>query len=267
VSAAARWAEALAEWAIPERILASAPESPWGFPTDIFNETTRRALSEPPTPTHQQITAVIPTGGVVLDVGCGSGAASVPVAPPAGRIVGVDEDPAMLDALAATSAGRAAVELIEGRWPDVAGRAGQADVVVCANVAYNVSALGPFLTALTDAARMAVVLELTAEHPQSALSPLWTHFWGLTRPSRPTADDAVQVVEEVVGVTPVIQRWRRSWSFMGDRGPQTVAWVRRRLCLPEASDHEVAARLDQLPEVGPSAMVTLSWPGGATGDS
>ncbi len=36
MTAAERWAEALAGWAIPEPILAAAPESPWGFPSDLF---------------------------------------------------------------------------------------------------------------------------------------------------------------------------------------------------------------------------------------
>ena len=65
----------------------------------------------------------------------------------------------------------------------------------------------------------------------------------------------------MVGVTPGVQLWARSRSFMGEGGPETVAWVRRRLCLSQASDGEVAAKLDELPELAPSAMVTLWWPG------
>jgi len=203
----------------------------------------------------------MPAGGVLLDVGSGAGAASVPVAPPAGRIVAVDQDPAMLQALAQVAAGRVPVSLVEGIWPDVAGQAGPADVVVCANVAYNVGSLGSFVAALTSAARHRVVLELSAVHPQSSLSPLWQQFWNLSRPTGPTAEDAAAVVREAVGVQPAIQWWRRSWSFMGERGPSTVAWIRRRLCLPEERQAEVAAALERLPELGPSAVATISWPG------
>jgi SAM-dependent methyltransferase len=265
MTATAHWAEALQQWAIPEEILASAPESPWGFPTQVFTEAARQALADPPTPTHESIVEVMPVGGLLLDVGCGSGAASLPVAPPAGLIIGVDEDPGMLQALAGAAAGRVAVELVAGRWPDVADQVGQADVTVSANVAYNVAALGPFLEKLTAASRRRVVLELSVLHPQSLLSPLWEHFWDLTRPTRPSADDAEAVVEEVIGVRPVVQRWQRSWSFMGERGSWNVAWIRRRLCLPASSDEEVAALLDQLSDPGPLAMVTLSWPGLAPG--
>jgi SAM-dependent methyltransferase len=261
VTAAARWASALEDWAVPEEILAVAPELPWGFPLNVFVDNTRRALCEDLTPTHQLVAEALPDGGTLLDVGSGAGAASLPVAPPAGRVVAVDQDPKMLEALAKLAAGRASVSLVEGRWPDAADRVGEVDVAVCANVAYNVAVLGPCVEALTAVASRRVVLELSAVHPQAPLSPLWQHFWGLSRPSRPTWDDAQAVVREVVGVTPGVRSWARSRSFMGERGLETVAWVRRRLCLSEASDIEVAAMLEQLPELAPSAMVTLWWPG------
>jgi hypothetical protein len=143
----------------------------------------------------------------------------------------------------------------------VADQVGCVDVAVCANVAYNVSDLGPFLDALTRVASQRVVLELSAVHPQSSLSPLWSHFWGLPRPHRPVAEDCAAVVQEVVGVVPGVDRWARAGSFVGRGGPEPVAWARRRLCLTQASDAEIATMLGQLPELGPSAMVTLWWPG------
>src|SRR5260370_12836119 len=44
ISAAEQWTQALAAWAIPPEILAAAPESPWGFPTEGF---ARRADTGP----------------------------------------------------------------------------------------------------------------------------------------------------------------------------------------------------------------------------
>ncbi len=260
MTAAARWGEALAAWAIPDAILAAAPESPWGFPSGVFVEVARAALDGPPTPTHRRAAAALPPGGVVLDVGSGAGAASLPLAPPAGRIVAVDQDAEMLRALADLGAGRADIELVAGRWPDAADRVGPVDVVVCANVAYNVADLGGFVAALAAVARHRVVLELSARHPQEPLGPLWRHFWGIARPAGPTADDALAVVREATGAPVSTERWERSRAFMGDRGPETVAWVRRRLCLPAEADVEVAEQLDRLAELAPSAMVTLWWP-------
>lgn len=260
---ATRWADALASWAIPEAILAAAPASPWGFPPGVFRDVAQAALGGALSPTHRRALDALPPGGSVLDVGSGAGAASLPLAPPAGRIVAVDEDPEMLRALVDLAAGRAEIETVSGRWPDVADRITPVDVVVCANVAYNVADLGPFVVALTRAARHRVVLELSATHPQSALSPLWKHFWGVERPDRPTAADAELVVVEETGAVVHAERWSRARSFMGDRSPDTVAWVRRRLCLPATADAEIASQLESLGELAPSAMVTLWWPGGA----
>jgi len=261
MTAASDWAQALSEWAIPEAILASAPEPPWGFPVEVFVDHARRMFDEGWAPTHRRVAEVMPDGGTLLDVGCGAGAASLPVVPPVGCIVAVDEEATMLDALATLATGLVPVQLVQGRWPKVANEAGHADVVVCANVLYNVADVAPFLEALTEAASERVVLELSSVHPQASLSPLWRQFWGLSRPERPSADDADAVIREVVGVVPSVQRWSRPRSYLGERGPGSVAWVRRRLCLTDSSDEAIAESLAQLPELSPAETVTLWWPG------
>jgi 2-polyprenyl-3-methyl-5-hydroxy-6-metoxy-1,4-benzoquinol methylase len=258
-----RWAEALGQWAIPEAIVASAHESPWGFRVDLFVDVARHALAAPLTPTHHRVAEALPPGGLLLDVGAGAGAASLPVAPPGGRLVAVDQDGRMLEALAELAGDRVPVDLVEGPWPGVASIVGRVDVAVCANVAYNVADLGSLVGALTAAARHRVVLELSTVHPQASLSPLWQRFWGLRRPEGPTVEDAEAVVRETAGTTPACERWSRRRSFMGDAGPDTTAWVRRRLCLPPDRDGEVAAALEELPELAPSSMATLWWPGQA----
>jgi len=65
-----------------------------------------------------------------------------------------------------------------------------------------------------------------------------------------------------IHTTAGVERWERSRSFMGDRGPGTVAWMRRRLCLPAGADAEVAEQLDRLAELALSAMVTCGGPVG-----
>jgi hypothetical protein len=168
----------------------------------------------------------------------------------------------MLEAMAGLAGGRVTVELVEGRWPDVAGAAGDEDVTVSANVAYNVADLGPFLEALTASARYRVVLELTERHPQTSLALLWKHFWDLDRPPGPTAADAEAVVREVVGVTPRVRSWELLRSILGDGFPD-AGWLRRRLCLPVEAEPQVADLASRSPDMARSAMVTLSWPGSA----
>lgn len=266
-----RWARDLAAWAIPPEILAAAPESPWGFPTQVF---ARRADATPaiPTPSTQRALEALLEVGSVLDVGCGAGAASLPLAAQADRLIGVDSSRALLGAFRerAERAGTRVVT-IEGVWPEVADQTESADVVVCHHVAYNVPDLAPFVLRLTDHARRRVVMELTARHPMSVLNDLWLHFHGLVRPVTPTADDAIEVLREV-GIAPRSTRWEspaQGWS-----GPSAqddlVAWVRRRLCLPPERDAEIRAVMG--PPVAhqhggvslpPRPVVTVWWDGTA----
>jgi SAM-dependent methyltransferase len=267
-----RWREQLEGWAIPEEILAAAPESPWGCPVGLFRSRARRAGSVPATPSNREAARLLPPGGTVLDVGAGGGAASLPLAGAAGRLVAVDESPAMVAAfLAAAEAAGVPAEAVEGRWPEVAGRVAPADVVVCHHVLYNVADLAPFADALTGHARHRVVVELTDRHPLVGLGPLWRRFHDLERPTGPSADDAAAALE-ALGLRLARQDWESLDRFGFDDFDELVAFTRRRLCLPARRDPEVAAALldqgtrqvDGVWVSGqPRRVTTLSWPGSA----
>jgi hypothetical protein len=191
----------------------------------------------------------------------------------AGRLVAVDESPAMVAAfLAAAEVAGVPASGVEGRWPEVAGRVAPADVAVCHHVLYNVADLAPFADALTGHARRRVVVELTERHPLAGLAPLWRRFHGLERPSGPGADDAVAALE-AVGLRVARQDWESRDRFGFDDFDELVAFTRRRLCLPAERDPEVAAALleegtHQVDGVWvsgqPRRVTTLSWPGSAS---
>jgi SAM-dependent methyltransferase len=263
--AAARWAEQLQRWAIPEEIVARAPVSPWQHDTAMFvvDDTLDRSA-----PAAEIARAVLPlAGGSVLDVGCGGGRAAMALVPPAERVIGVDQSPAMLaEFTRAAAAVRARSMTIEGRWPDVAIDTPIADVVVCHHVAYNVAAIEPFLLALTAHARLAVVLVLPPRHPQSAWNDAWRHFWGLERPTEPTADDLAEVL---AGLGLDAERWDVSRPPLARATADTasrVASARRRLCLSEDRDDEIAAYLDAHEPQWPDTNVVFRWPGSAATD-
>jgi hypothetical protein len=151
---------------------------------------------------------------------------------------------------------------VEGLWPDVAGKVGPADVVVCHHVLYNVGDLVPFVSALTDHARLRVVVEITAVHPQSLLNPLWEHFHGIVRPRRPTAEDAAAVLRDL-GLDVGVEEFGRPLLWAEADRQEQVAFARRRLCLPAERDDEVDAALDLSP--GLRQHVTLWWAGSASG--
>jgi SAM-dependent methyltransferase len=221
----------------------------------------------------------LPVGGSVIDVGSGAGAASLPLAARASRITAIDTDPAMLSSLSAIAAGlgteegrhRAPTEAplkgpdkepeaplkgpdkkeapdvvtVAGRWPDVAGRVPVADVVVCHHVLYNVMDLRPFVEALSDHARVRVVVEMTEHHPVEPMNPLWMRFHGLQRPDGPTWEDAVAAISSL-GHDVGVERWNSAPLHTYESFDEMVAYHRRRLCLPSSADPEVAVALKDL---------------------
>ena len=80
-SAADRWRLSLARWAIPEEILANAPESPWIHPPELFG--VPEVIED--SPSHERAREAVPANGTVLDVGCGGGVAAFALTPPAAR--------------------------------------------------------------------------------------------------------------------------------------------------------------------------------------
>ena len=249
MSATDRWARELAAWAIDPELLAAAPESPYGFPPGLFGAHRGAAA------TLDAVREVSPTS--VLDVGCGGGAASVPVGAP--ELLGVDESAELLARFAAAGG----THTWPGRWPDIAAQVPAADVVVCANVVYNVPDIADFLRELTGHARRRVVVELTDRHPWTSMAGLWRHFHGQERPTGPTVELFGAVLAEL-GLAADSVTWPRAdpWA---DAAPDVVlAFTRRRLCLPADREAEVAAAMTRFADDGPRTATTFWWPGAAT---
>ncbi len=266
---ARRWRDQLAAWAIPDSITAAAEESPWALPHGAFERRTRSLVEDPSGVSFERAREALAPAGEVLDVGAGTGAAGLPLAPWARAITAVDEDATMLAVLAGLARELdTPVRTIEGRWPDVAGHTGPADVVVCHHVLFNVADLVPFVRALTDHSRRRVVVELPARHPMAPLNPLWSRFHGLDRPTGPIAADAAALLREL-GLEPHVQEWRRPAQTLYASEYELVETTRRRLCLPPARHGEVAAALRDLGDDGPFTraatreLVTVWWTGTA----
>lgn len=252
------WAAALASWSIPTEIQALAPEDPWTLTVAPFARAALAATQRDSSATRQARDALT-DGGVLLDVGCGAGAGSLPLAANASRIIGVDFDARMLDAFRNLAAElQVAVELIEGRWPDIASTTPTADVIVCHHVLYNIPDIVPFVQALTARATRRVICELTAEHPRAWMNPHWAKFHGLARPHSPTAFDLVPILEELgIESTVSVSRVPAPARDLDE----VTEMVRRQLCLRANRDPEVRAALDDSPPPAVREIVTISWDG------
>ena len=267
-----RWREDLAAWAIPEHITAAVADSPWVLPRQVFARRADRLRRDPGGPSFERAWEALDPPGSVLDVGSGAGAACLPLDPRITTLTAVDADDEMLRLLAgrASEAGLAA-RAVHGRWPDVAGQVGPADVVTCHHVVFNVPDLEPFLDALTGHARRRVVVETAAAHPLTSLNPLWLRFHGLKRPEGPTAANTIAILA-AMGRDPGHTEWSRPAAADYRSMAELVEVTRRRLCLPPERAGEVEAALVELGinpgqpgDLGSSGrdVVTIWWEGTA----
>jgi len=252
-SAQEDWAAQLAAWAIDPAILAGAPESPYGFPPGLFGSTSGAES------THRAIAAALPEGGTLLDIGCGGGAASIPIADQAGWLLGVDFSDRMLQTFSESAADLGTPTRIwHGSWAEVAAEVPVADVAVAANVVYNVPDIGNFLQTMANHARHRVVIELTDSHPWTSMAGLWRHFHGQDRPDGPTTDDFLAVTSEL-GFDAKIETFHRV-TVWADADPAVViAFNRRRLCLPVDREPEVAEAMRDLAPANTMSASTVWW--------
>jgi hypothetical protein len=253
-----QWADMLARWAIPERLLTAAARSPYFFDPAVFTVAADASLARTEdTPSDAVAREALSPGDTVLDVGVGAGAASLRL--DAVHITGVDPSGALLRAFQdrATRRGTEATA-VEGRWPDVAPLVPVATVAVCHHVVYNVPDLAGFATALSQHAERRVVIELTAVHPMAWMAPYWEAVHGLTQPDRPIARDAAAVLG-VLGFDVHEVRWNRAVQMMGETGEDQVARIARRLCLPDERLDELRQLVAATPPPQTRDVVTLWW--------
>ncbi|MGI9016330.1 MAG: methyltransferase domain-containing protein [Euzebya sp.] len=259
MTATQRWTTQLHQWAIPAEILDQAPRNPYEFPPAMI----RKAHVEPlSSPTGVVTLERLGPGERLLDVGCGAGRISGAFTADH-EVVGVEPRPAL-----AQVSREAGVTVIEGRWPDQVKQAGTAEVCLCTHVLYDVQEPQPFLVALAAAARRRVVVEVTGSHPWTGIGPLYELVHGISRPTGPTAELLVQVIQEACGVMPQIQDWTRPGSIYAD-AETMLDQDRRMLCI--GADHPktaalaeaVMARVQILPsgevQLPPVRQATIWW--------
>ncbi len=243
MSAAEDWKNELQAWAIPEELLAAVEESPYQWPAELWKRSRAREASHSLTGTV--VRRLLPAGGTLLDVGAGTGRSSLHLAREGHRITAVEKDHGMAEGFREEAAAWGiGAELLVGAWPEAAREVDTHDVVLCAHVVYDVQEIAPFLLALHDRASRGVVLELTPSHPWAGLAPYYRALHGLARPSGPTSQDLASVVEEILQVTPAVERWSRGGTLWFADRDELVAFCRRRLVLPEGRTPELRALLE-----------------------
>lgn len=243
MTAGERWREQLAGWEIPAVLLEAIDDSPYRWPVELFRRRNVSAAETEPPPTTAIVARLAGAGGSVLDIGAGTGRASLPLARSGHPVTAVEKSADMATALREESAGVAGYTVVEEAWPTAADL-GRFDVVMCAHVVYDVAPIEAFLRAMVAHSRRGVVVELTESHPWTPLGRYYRALHDLDRPSGPTVDDLVAVIREELGVDPVVERWERPGGTWFESWDEIVEVYRRRLVVPAARIAELRPLLE-----------------------
>ncbi len=250
-AASDRWRRLLEEWAIPPALLDAVPDSPYGWSTELWKRRTQIAREQGfDPPTGVVVRSLLGPAGTLLDVGAGTGRASLMHGADGHPVTAVEKDPGLAGGFRERAAemGVGAV-LVEGTWPDVAPAVDIHDVAMCANVVYDVQDAAPFLANLSQHGRVGVVVELTVDHPWAGLAPYYRALHHLERPQGPTYKDFAEVVHEVRGFRPEVEVWTRPGRAWFESWDEILDYYGKRLVLPPGRRDELQTLLAPETEV------------------
>ena len=194
-----------------------------------------------------------------LDVGAGAGRFALPLALVVDEVIALEPSPAMRAALTEEAAGHgiANVRLVAEAWPPgdpALAEAVRADVVLLANLGYDVEAIGPFLDALEAAARRCCIAVLAEGSPVTPAYPFWPLVHGEERvvlPSLPDFRALLAARGRAVEVTRV-ERMSRPYPSR----EAILAWLRNQLFVAagSAADGRLVAALEDRVVEGPDGL-------------
>jgi CTP:molybdopterin cytidylyltransferase MocA/SAM-dependent methyltransferase len=224
-----------------------------------FYAPVRSLFRADPTRTDDPVLAVLlgqlEPGDRWLDVGAGAGRFALPIAralaDSGGEVVALDASPSMLASLREIAEEHqiANVRTVEARWPSADSNdlaEGRADVVLIAQVGYDIEAIGAFVDGLEAAARRACVAVLMDRVPASAADPFWPPVHGEAREPLPALPEFIELLRargRAIQVSRVATEVRRF-----DSRSALAGFVRRQLWIDPAGPKEASfqAAIDAL---------------------
>jgi SAM-dependent methyltransferase len=167
-------------------------------PSDFYAPLAQRFAQDPgrtDDPTLEVLRSLVTPGETWLDIGAGGGRYALPLARRGARVMAVDPSPAMLAVLRDGMERHAIrdIEMMEGRWPDVADGIPSAEVALMAHVGYDIEAIEPFLLAAEQRASRCVAV-MAEGAMTTAASLLWEPVHGELRVPLPALPELISLL-------------------------------------------------------------------------
>jgi SAM-dependent methyltransferase len=167
-------------------------------PADFYAPIAQRFAQDPERtdePVLDALLALADPGDAWLDIGSGGGRYALPLARRVRQVVALEPSPAMLDVLRDGMAAHAIpnIEIVHGRWPDMAGSLPRVDVVLMAHVGYDIEDIGPFLSAAEAVSRRCLMV-MSEGATTTAATALWEPVHGEARVRLPALPELVTLL-------------------------------------------------------------------------
>ncbi len=188
-------------------------------PADFYAPLAQRFAQAPERSDDAALAALLALaheGETWLDIGSGGGRYALPVARRVGRVIAVEPSPTMLAVLREGMVRHAigGIEIVEGRWPQVAPMRPAADVALMAHVGYDIEAIVPFVTAAEGSARRLCIVVMGEGAMTTAASLLWEPVHGEPRALLPALPEMISLLL-ALGRLPAVSLAERPPSTTG----------------------------------------------------
>jgi SAM-dependent methyltransferase len=149
----------------------------WREKARWFDEEVKRRWARPDS-SRQYLLSRLSPDTTVLDIGAGTGAWTVSMAPRVRRVTAVEPSPAMVEVMRENldTAGISNVEIVQKSWPEA--RVEPHDFSLCSHAMYAYPDLPRFVQAMVDSTRRTCCLVLRAPDVDGLLAEAARHIWG-----------------------------------------------------------------------------------------